>query len=377
MGGEANGTLYLKALKVIADNIKDLRKYSQIKVTTIIELIAYGISKGKSTSHALDMLGRQDIVKDNLNVSRKMVCSDTHLQRLFAEKLNVPDSISAILFRFLKPYFPISKMKRIMILDGSGQGGGLFSFAALTTNFPFFTGLEGIEKRGKELNASRKLASRMLKLFNNDFDLFVADGLYVVFRDFRIVREKCPGKHLFVKTKEATLDIVQTTEAEYSIDKGCFAKDRSRFVKGFDEERNISYEIFLASAYYHKEVDGALYCYRVEETNNNTGTNEVFYCITTANDISLTEAREIAKKRWQIENNIFRIGNQSNHTKHRFFKNTFATINYLRLLFLILSLFFFLYYLKILHSDKKQHLRNFLLFAEYDVVLPAYQINSS
>ena len=303
----------------------------------IVSLLGIGISKGKSAPHALDILGRKKTIKDMLNVNRLLTISDTQIERLFSNYLEIPYNLPVMLYKFLKPFIPKSNIPSSMVLDGTSQGGKLHSVAALVDHFPFFVGIEPIEKRGKELEASRRLANRVLKGTRQDFTFYTTDGLYFVYSDFQKVREKDPSKHLFVKTKEATLDIVQTTETEYLIDKERKSKDRSRLVKGFDEERICSFEIFRASPFQHKEVKSPLFCYRVEEHYPKNGRQEIFYCVTTAPDLKLTEAREIAKKRWQIENNIFRIGNQSIHTKHRYFINDIANTRYLTLLYALLD----------------------------------------
>lgn len=203
--------------------------------------------------------------------------------------------------------------------------------------------MEQIEKRGKELEASEKLTIRVMPFVKNYVDLIVGDALYFTLEFFKTTLEL--GKHLFIKSREDNLDIIKETEVEYQIDLPILREDETYYTEGIDEERGCWFSVFKKrNPYYYKDLPAPLSCYRVEEHYfKSDREKEVFYCITTAKDISLKEAREIAKQRWQIENNVFRNGNQSFNTKRKRLKDDEANRKYLILIYTFLSLLWLLY----------------------------------
>lgn len=295
---------------------------------------------GSMSLHMLDNLGRIPFIKEQIGTQRKITVSDTTLSRLFYDQLEIPDNLAAMVLKEILPHLPVSKKPRALIIDGSGQSGRLYSVAALNWNSPIVVGIKQQEKHGKELPVSRELIERLCLEMGEMFDLIVVDALYFDAKTFKTALNY--GKHLFVKTREENLDIVQFTESEYRIERALEwkkTKERERF----DQSRGVFYKTFMSEGYKYRGLALPLRCYRVEERDPKTGKREVFYCITTAPNLSPSEAREIAKSRWQIENNVFRHGNQLFHTKRKFFRNDDANKKYLTLLYLLLGLLQFLF----------------------------------
>lgn len=332
--------LYLDIIQEIKKHIIDKRKSIQISLESILGIITVGISQNNVSLHHLDLAGR---IEDNRIIcesKRKRVCSDTHFGRLFSEYLEIPEELPYRIFNKIKPYLPKRTGKCLLIIDGTEQSKRLYSIGALYSISPFFVGIEKQEKYGRELNASEKLIRRIMPLWKDEIDLIVGDGLYFNINDFKIALEF--GKDLFIKTREQNLQIVQETESAYRIEKASYW-NRVKEKSYLDIERKISYKVFVYKNFQYQNLPKPLNCYRVEETFLSDDRREVFYCITTATDLGLAEAREIAKRRWQIENNIFRLGNQACHTKRRFFRQEETNRKYLFLIYLLLSILYMLY----------------------------------
>ena len=224
-------------------------------------------------------------------------------------------------------------------------------------------GIEQIDKRGKELISSQKIIESLLTSLKDYIDIIVGDALYFNQTDFSIALKY--NKHLFVKSRETSLDIIKETEQEYKMELLIPNSDKNRFIKSDDMERGCSFTVFKKTPYFYKDIPQPLSCYRIEENYFKTQQKEIFYCITTAQNISLIEAREIAKKRWQIENNVFRLGNQSFYTKRKRFKNDTTNKNYLILIYLFLSILWFLYQISIELKLIKPEFANFKFFCIY------------
>jgi hypothetical protein len=289
----------------IAERIIDKRKRVQITIENILGILSIGISQNNVSSHHLDISGRIEANKLIAKNERKIVCSDTQLERLLSYYLEIPDDLPYQMYVRMKPFFPSNTGKRLLIVDGTEQSKRLYSIGALYSSSPFFVGMERQAKHGKELNASEALVRRIAPLWKDEFDLIVGDALYFNINDFNIALEF--DKHLFVKTREQNLQIVQETESAYKLEKASYWKNYKEKTY-LDVERKISYKVFVYRGFKYYDLKKPLNCYRVEENFLGSEKQEIFYCITTADNIGPAEAREIAKKRWQIENNVFREG---------------------------------------------------------------------
>lgn len=346
--------------QAIAKYIADHRQWYQIKVMDVLRLFMKGMPYGGMSLHALDNLGRIPHIKKSIGSSRPMVVSDTSLSRLFEDQLTIPVNLPQLVLETIKPFLPSPKGKRLLLIDGSGQSGRLYSIAALHWTSPIVVGIEQQEKQGKELPVSRQLIQDTIHTMGSWFDVVVGDGLYFDQESFSTVFGL--GKHLFVKTREQNLEIVQYTEAAYKISRASeWQKHKEK--ERFDSERGILYKVFQLRNYAYRNM--ALHCFRVEERDPKTDKIEVFFCVTTAPDIAPSEAREIAKLRWQIEDNVFRHGNQLFHTKRKLFRNNETNRKYLTLLYLLLGLFQLLFVRAIHTGIFTSHSMNLKGFIEW------------
>jgi hypothetical protein len=292
-------------LHEITRHLTNKRKIPQISLKNVLRIMSIGISQNNVSSHHLDISGRIDTNKTIAKSKRKKVCSDTQLERLLSKFIEIPDNLPYLIYTKVKQYLPANNEKRLLIIDGTEQSKRLYSIGALYSGSPFFVEMEKQEKHVKELNASENLVRRIASLWKDEFDLILGDALYFNINDFKTALDF--GKHFFVKTREDNLQVIKETESAYKLERAFYWKNVKEKTY-LDIERKISYKVFVYNGFQYRDLSKTLNCYHVEETFLSDNRQEIFYCIITADNISPAEAREIAKKRWQIENNVSREG---------------------------------------------------------------------
>jgi len=317
----------------------DKRKWKQISVKDIIELTTISILQGNASLLSLDLNGRNPEIKKVFNITRNIVISDTHLERMFSTYLLDMENVAQDIFFQNRYSLSAAKGLRTLIIDGTMQGKHLCVVAAINGKTPFFVGLESQKKRGKELVAADRLIERLPDKIYEYLDLIVGDGLYFSSKVFNQANRK--GVDLFVKSKEVSLNIIEDIDFCYKVDKEILTK--KNYIEGYDLKRGCKYSIFKMEGYVQKGVDKPLTYYRVEEHYSKNARDEIFYCLTTATHLTPKQAREIAKSRWQIENNVFRNGSQQVKTKHKLFNSASTTKNYLSLIYLLMSILWLQY----------------------------------
>ena len=304
---------------------KDIRKWKQISVKNIVELTTICIFEGNVSLLRLDLNGRNSDIKEIFGAKRDIIISDTQLERIFSTYLPDMESVAQEIYLRNLDELQAKKGLRTLIIDGTVQAKNWCVVGVVNSKTPFFVGFESQEKRGKELVAAERFLRRLPDEIYNTVDLIVADGLYRNANMFNLANDK--GVDLFVKTSEARLKLIQETEFAYMVDKDYFTKNE--YVEGYDTPRGCKYSIYKIEGLVKKGVNKPLTCYRVEEEYSKGGHKELFYCLTTATHLTLKQARKIAKSRWQIEDNVFRLGSQQVKTKHKLFNSATTTKNYL------------------------------------------------
>lgn len=323
------------------------------------------MSNSNVSFHGLDVLGRAPQILQQIGSKRKIAASDSELTRFFNRYLLIPDNLPLLVFRSIQQMLPIRPARRMLIIDGSGQASKLFSVAALDIGTPFLAGLERIPKTGKELDSSRSLLKRMIRDAGDLFDFVVLDGLYYDQTTFKLALEA--GKHACVKTKEENLEIVQHTESVFRIDLVSNPKSPDQ-EWNYDMERMVKFRVFAIRRFENRDAGLVLDCFRVEEHDLKKESNEVFYLVTTAPDLTLFEARTIAKRRWQIETGIFRNGNQN--FKAKLWRNRDETCarQFLLLLYTLMSMFLLLYAQAMEQKEINPHTSNLRFYLAFWIV---------
>jgi hypothetical protein len=245
-----------------------------------------------------------------------------------------------------KSLYTTFKSLRIGAVDGSVVGKNYVSvFQLLSLHAPFMLDGEGYNKRGKELDASRILINRLTQELGSFVDLMVVDGLYKL-KMMRFFDEL--GIKTLIKTSEERLAPMDELDSLLGDELGA---DYIQTCKGTDEKRHEKYTMYMMMDYEWQgtQVKVAKVIEEKLKPKKNEKPFYTYYIITNQLDLSMHEMREIAKLRWNIENNGFKELSAYAKTKHAYSKSWGVTEK--------LLLFFFLSYnlIKLFkHELKKQ-----------------------
>lgn len=126
------------------------------------------------------------------------------------------------------------------------------------------------------------------------------------------------GTHLLVKTHELdSLLILQEAEGMFRAGKE-LAVD-IEYVRGTDAERGMQYQVWAARGFHHGKFRGELQVALVQITmlkGPRKGETETFWIITTEVTLTAQQMRELAHRRWSIENHAFRALKEHVDSKH-------------------------------------------------------------
>jgi len=316
------------------ENFQDnARTNPQIPASHIGRSIIYMPSLRLESILELDQRARFAYFRNLIGSKRPMVTSDSTVQRGLPEfDLESIYTIEKVLYHRVvkqglgKLQVNGQKKLKVAIVDGSGFGHYFSSVVSLGA-FPLSS--NPYKTKGKELPASRNLLSRLTKHLGKSWcDILVGDGLYMTRQDFREAKEKY-GCDLLVKTSEESLDVVKDAKGLFC---GNLHIPKMETAQGIDSAGKVSYKIKALAGF---EWDGLSYPLKVawvreEKLKPRPDENpiEEFYVITTKEDLSAEEMRQIAHYRWQIENNVFKRLNSLIKSKNVHTHN-FSTFNIL------------------------------------------------
>ena len=203
---------------------------------------------------------------------------------------------------------------RIGMIDGSQFGRFMASCFAEIGSVCLMGGLEEIPKRGKELPASEQLLRKLLaRLGPRWVDLLLLDGLYVAQGFLRVCLEECHIDFL-IKTQEVGLNIIQDAMGLFRNYRN-YAQDIER-IEGTDAERMVSYQVYALEGFFLEGVSAPIKVAWVQEEDLRTGERREFWVLTSLEELTAEQMRELAHWRWDIENNGFKSLNTLVHTKH-------------------------------------------------------------
>jgi hypothetical protein len=332
------------------EQITDIRKNPEISLHNIIMSILLMPFYNIKSLLALDCLARKKHFKRLFNCERKMVASDSTLDRA----LNWLYTTEIIDFQ--EALIPVYKAERLQrkqfdknsgyksagIIDGSCMSNHYLSAFVLSgkTEYPLL--IEDCEKRGKELPVSEVLLDKAKKILGKDFpQLILVDALYFNVNSFRRVREK--NSHILIKCKEPEFREV-LKDAQFVFNAKDEVVDNIVMANGFDSQRMCSWKIKITSeefAGYPIKIAHLIEDYLLEKEDKSH-----IECWIVTTDLSLTpnEIREIAHLRWHIENNVFKRLSHLVGTKTFYFRDPKPFYNLLRLLCLALAIYDILIY---------------------------------
>jgi hypothetical protein len=333
-------------LKRKAQSLFDPRKRPEISMARIFLLVVGGLALRKQSFHQIDLFARSKGAKKWLGSGRPMVASDATLWRVLPQ-MNRSELRSFIqqAYRMLrkkghgKLQLPSGRRIRAAAVDGTCWGGRHASALEMLGDAGIVVDFEPSPGPGHELATSERLLRRVFQEFGDLpgglADIVLGDGAYITQGMLRLCRDELKT-HLLVKTKEVdSLLILKDAEALFNQAEGDRGIQRDR---GIDAERGLSYEVWAAPGFEHEGYDGPLKVARVRtQLLKGKGETETFWVITTDETLSANDMRELAHRRWSIENHGFRALNEAMNSKHIWTrgKNSEATFEALMLMMIL------------------------------------------
>jgi len=275
----------------------------------------------------LDQLLRLPAVRGFLKRKNMQSFSDTTLQRVLAVFLfsYIREFLLKIFIRSKKNLAKKVQVgnKRLSLgaIDGSSFGLFLAScFLAIGSQVNLFIDAEKMEKKGKELPTSLRLMKRLVNSLGSNFiDVLLVDGLYFAkdFINYCILSDI----DVVCKTKEEDLCIIKDNIGFF--DKYEDFPELAHLVeheKGFDDRRLCEFEVWACGGFNQPGVLKPLKVARIKEyyPKKKKDQHQLFYAISTRDDLSANELRELGHIRWTIENNGFKHLNAIANTKRVF-----------------------------------------------------------
>jgi hypothetical protein len=321
--------------------LTDLRKKCKIPLPHIFYTLFYTTIINENNFLAKDKIARKQYFKNFIGSIRKMVASDSTLERNIRNNLNTNElnNINISLIKSLPQNHFIEKKlnRKCIIFDGSGFGNFLKEIAFIPGKTDFIFQSSIIPKKGKELPSAYRLMNRIKNDFGkNCFDLAIYDGLYYTENAFNSTLEEL-GAHVLVKTSERLSIVNDALEII-----GHF-KNEVTTVKGYDYERNCSYEISLFKNIKAPTIATPVNLAIVNEIykyERRSGLKkETFYAITSDLTLEAEDIRYGSHLRWRIENNGFKQMNALYHSKRKYSKNEDVEKNLTLIIFLAYNLF--------------------------------------
>jgi len=203
---------------------------------------------------------------------------------------------------------------RIGRIEGSQFGPFMASGFAEIGSVCLRGGLEKIPKRGKELPSSEQLLRKLwARLGPRWVDLLLLEALYVAQGFLRVCLEECHIDFL-IKTQEVGLNIIQDAMGLFRNSR-TYAQDLER-IEGTDAKRRVSYQGYALEGFFLEGVEAPIKGAWVQEEDLRTGERREFWVLTSLEELTAEEMRELAHWRWDIENNGFKSLNNLVHTKH-------------------------------------------------------------
>jgi hypothetical protein len=313
-------------LRTKAQSLFEPRKRPEIPISRIFLLVVGALALRKQSFHQIDLFARNKGAKQWLGTRRSMVASDATLWRVLPQ-MN-PLELRALVhqaYRFLrkkghgKLELPSGRKIRAAAVDGTCWGKRYASAVEMIADAPVVLDFEPSAGEGHELATSEALLRRVFYQFRDGedglADIVLGDGIYITQKMLKLCRYEL-GTHLLVKTTELdSLLILKDAEALFNAAaEGTQGIERQR---GLDAERGLSYEIWAASGFEHADFEEKLKVARVRiQPLKGEEAAETFWVITTDTTLSGPDMRELAHRRWAIENHGFRALNDSMNSKH-------------------------------------------------------------
>jgi hypothetical protein len=317
-------------------------------MATIYLLMIGSLALRKQSFHQIDLFARQEGVRSWMGSRRPMVASDCTLWRVLPgiDRSQIREDLQQA-YELLKRQgfgdveLPGGRRLRAAAVDGSALGGRFASVVEILGAHAAPLDLEPCEGKGKELPASERVLRRLGDHHGRGFvDIVLGDGLYITQEMLQLCRRDL-GTHLLVKTQELdSLLILQDAEAIFrSAD---VSVQDVEHISGTDVERGMHYEVWAARGFHHAKFPDELKVARMKITmlkGERKGQTETHWIVTTDLTLSAAQMRELAHRRWSIENHTFRALNDHMNSKHVWTRGAHAEKTYETLLLLMMLAF--------------------------------------
>jgi ribosomal protein S14 len=313
-------------LRLKAQGLFEPRKRPEIPISRLFLLIVGALALRKQSFHQIDLFARHKGAKKWLGTGRPMVASDATLWRVLPQ-MNRSELRGLVhqAYRLLRKKgqgrlsLPSGRKIRAAAVDGTVWGQRYASAVEMVGESPVVLDFEPSPGQGHELAASEAVLRRTFEQFRDLegglADIVLGDGLYFTEKMLKLCRQEL-RTHLLVKTTELdSLLVLKDAEALFNAS-GEMAHDIERH-RGIDAARGISYEIWAASGFEHGEFGDPLKVARVRiQPLKGNEAAQTFWVITTDTTLSGSDMRELAHRRWEIENHGFRALNEAMNSKH-------------------------------------------------------------
>lgn len=313
-------------LQTKAQNLFEPRKRPEIPISQIFLLVVGALALRKQSFHQIDLFARNKGAKKWLGSRRPMVASDATLGRVLPQ-MNTTELRALVhdAYRLLRRKghgrleLPSGRKIRAAAVDGTCWGKRYASAVEMLGEAPVVLDFQRAPGQGHELATSEAVLRRVFYQFRDLegglAEIVLGDGAYITQGMLRLCREEL-GTHLLVKTKElATLLVLKDAEALFNAPGDPAAGIEHH--RGNDDERGLSFEVWAASGFEHDGFDGKLKVARVRtQALKGDPEAELFWIITTDTSLSANDMRELAHRRWTIENQGFRALNDAMNSKH-------------------------------------------------------------
>lgn len=312
--GFLKGRFPLEAWK---DTMRDERRRPQISAGTLAQMVVEMVPRGQTSLLEVDQAARLPEMRGWHESDRDMVASDSTLFRSLAGFALEPvrralwESVRLIRKRDpMRLVLPSGRKARLGIVDGSVWGSHGGSVLALVgRRAAAVGGFAPSPGRGHELAVTRGVLREAVRELGRGFvDLMVADGLYMTHEDFHWGVEE-GGYHLVVKTSEETLTVLQDARELFFGNPKEMSGSLEQ-VRGIDAGRGVEYEIVAAAGFSWGDLSHRLKVAHVRERaikpRSDRPAETTFWCFTTDESLTAEDLREVAHRRWKIENNVFR-----------------------------------------------------------------------
>ena len=338
----------------------DIRKNPQIKLNHIVLSVLLMPFYSVTSLLGLDRLSRKQIFKKLFGCTRKMVASDSTVNRAlrWLDSQEVEELQTSFLPLLEQQHLseiqlaPDRPSRRIGILDGSQMGQHHVVAFDLCGKIDYPLMVSNSHSRGKELPVAKQMVEKAAQVLGDRFpELFLVDSLYFNQPFFDCIRSH--HSHLLIKSDEPSFrEVLVDAKFVFENKKDLVVPVEEKH--GFDPIRVCSWRIEKTSgefAGYPIQIVHLLEDYPKRKKNQ----HQECWIVTTDLTLLPEEIREAAHLRWHIENNGFKRLSHHTATKRFYFKDPKPFFTMLRLFCTAIALLGIL--LQILRQNEQNYKR--------------------